>query len=102
MALGRQWERQSEMSVTWAELPRAPRHAFFDQLQSVLLAAGFDTLVEVQCAPLPGSIPRVDTVRSGYALAGTGILTFHFGKICRLDVGAFYGNIQQHQTLARA
>jgi len=50
MALGRQRERQSEMLVTWADLPRSPGHAFYDRLQAELLAAGFDGFVEEQCA----------------------------------------------------
>ena len=39
------------MLVTWAELPRSPGHAFYDELQAVLLAAGFDGFVEGACAP---------------------------------------------------
>ena len=52
MALGRQQARQTELLVTWAELPRSPGHAFYDTLQSVLLAADFDGFVEGRCAPL--------------------------------------------------
>ena len=51
MALGRQGDRQSELLVTWAEMPRSPGHAFYDQLQSELLSAEFDGFVEGQCAP---------------------------------------------------
>jgi transposase len=51
MALGRQGERQSELMVGWAELPRSPGHAFYDRLQAVLVAAGFDGFAETQCAP---------------------------------------------------
>jgi hypothetical protein len=56
MALGRQRARQTEMLVTWAELPRSPGHAFYDKLQSVLIASGFDGFVEGTCAPfyVPG------------------------------------------------
>src|SRR4029453_15539078 len=50
MALGRQRERQSDMLVSWAELPRSPGHVFYDKLQAVLIAAGFDRFVETQCA----------------------------------------------------
>ena len=52
MALGRQRERQIDMMVSWAELPRSPGHAFYDTLQGVLVAAGFDGFVEGACAPL--------------------------------------------------
>jgi transposase len=51
MALGRQGERQSELMVGWAELPRSPGHAFYDRLQAVLIAAGFDGFAEARCAP---------------------------------------------------
>jgi hypothetical protein len=50
MALGRQRERQAEMLVSWAEMPRSPGHVFYDKLQAVLIAAGFDRLVEAECA----------------------------------------------------
>jgi transposase len=51
MALGRQKERQAELMVGWAELPRSPGHAFYDRLQAVLIAAGFDGFAERACAP---------------------------------------------------
>jgi hypothetical protein len=43
MALGRQRARQADMLVARMELPRSPGHAFYDKLQTVLIAAGFDT-----------------------------------------------------------
>src|SRR6186713_1219871 len=51
MALGRQGERQTNLMVGWAELPRSPGHAFYDRLQAVLIEAGFDGFAETQCAP---------------------------------------------------
>ena len=51
MALGRQGERQAELMVGWAELPRSPGHAFYDRLQAVLVGAGFDRFAEEACAP---------------------------------------------------
>ena len=51
MALGRQGERQTDLVVGWAELPRSPGHAFYDRLQAVLIEAGFDGFAEAQCAP---------------------------------------------------
>src|ERR671913_70396 len=51
MALGRQKERQTELMVGWAELPRSPGHAFYDRLQAVLIDAGFDGFAEARCAP---------------------------------------------------
>ncbi len=50
MALGRQGERQTDLMIGWAELPRSPGHAFYDRLQAVLIEAGFDGFAEQQCA----------------------------------------------------
>jgi transposase len=51
MALGRQGERQADLMVGWAELPRSPGHAFYDRLQEVLVGAGLDRFAEGECAP---------------------------------------------------
>src|SRR5215213_11128743 len=51
MTLGRQGERQTELMVGWAELPRSPGHAFHDRLQAVLVEAGFDRFAEKECGP---------------------------------------------------
>src|SRR4051812_20559799 len=51
MALGRQGERQADLMIGWAELPRSPGHAFYDRLQTILVGAGFDGFAETQCAP---------------------------------------------------
>lgn len=51
MALGRQGERQSELMVTWREIPRSPGHVFYDRLQQVLIGAGFDAFAETACKP---------------------------------------------------
>src|SRR4051794_24295014 len=51
MALGRQGERQADLMLGWAGLPRSPGHAFDDRLQAVLVAAGFDRFAEEACAP---------------------------------------------------
>jgi transposase len=51
MALGRQGERQTDLMIGWAELPRSPGHAFYDRLQAVLVGAGFDGFAESACAP---------------------------------------------------
>src|SRR3954449_12963112 len=50
MGLGRQRERQADMMVTWAEMPRSPGHAFYDRLQAELIAGGFDGFAEGLCA----------------------------------------------------
>jgi transposase len=41
MSLGRQRERQADMLVSWAEIPRSPGHVFYYKLQA---------FVETQCA----------------------------------------------------
>src|SRR5436305_4255704 len=51
MALGRQGERQTDLMVGWAELPRSPGHAFHDRRQAVLVEARFDRFAEGECAP---------------------------------------------------
>jgi transposase len=51
MALGRQGERQADLMLSWAELPRSPGHAFYDRLQAILVGAGFDGFAEGECAP---------------------------------------------------
>src|SRR5213080_1054538 len=51
MAMGRESDRQSDLMVTWAEMPRSPGHVFYDRLQEVLIAGGFDLFVETVCRP---------------------------------------------------
>ena len=51
MALGRQGDQQTELMVTWREMPRSPGHVFYDRLQKVLIEAGFDAFAEATCKP---------------------------------------------------
>jgi transposase len=51
MAMGRESDRQGDLIVTWAEMPRSPGHVFYDRLQEVLIAGGFDGFVETACQP---------------------------------------------------
>ena len=51
MAMGREGEGQSDLVMTWAEMPRSPGHAFYDRLQNLLAEAGFDAFVETTCRP---------------------------------------------------
>src|SRR5580700_4747650 len=51
MAMGREGNRQDDLMVTWAEMPRSPGHVFYDRLQEVLIAGGFDLFVETACQP---------------------------------------------------
>src|SRR5215218_5543751 len=47
--MGRQGDRQGDLMVAWAEMPRSPGHVFYDRLQQVLVGAGFDSFVEDVC-----------------------------------------------------
>jgi transposase len=51
MAMRRETGTQGDLVVGWAELPRSPGHAFYDELQKVLLDADFDVFVENACKP---------------------------------------------------
>jgi hypothetical protein len=51
MAMRRESDVQTDLMVTWAEMPRSPGHAFYDKLQAVLTEAGFDGFVEDICKP---------------------------------------------------
>ncbi len=48
MAMGHQKDRQGDLMVGWAEMPRSPGHVFYDRLQSVLIEGGF---AEATCKP---------------------------------------------------
>ncbi len=49
MAMGLQKDRQGDLMVGWAEMPRAPGHVFYDRLQSVLIEGGFDGFAAAAC-----------------------------------------------------
>ena len=51
MAMGRESDRQDDLMVSWAEMPRSPGHVFYDRLQELLIACGFDGFVETACQP---------------------------------------------------
>ena len=51
MAMGQQKDRQGDLMVGWAEMPRSPGHVFYDRLQSVLVEADFDGFAEALCKP---------------------------------------------------
>jgi len=51
MTMGRESDRQGDLMVSWAEMPRSPGHVFYDRLQEVLIAGGFDLFVETACQP---------------------------------------------------
>jgi len=51
MAMRREGEVQSDLVVSWAEMPRSPGHVFYDKLQNLMTEAGFDAFVETSCKP---------------------------------------------------
>ena len=51
MAMGQQKDRQGDLMVGWAEMPRSPGHVFYDRLQSVLIEGDFDGFAEATCKP---------------------------------------------------
>jgi len=51
MAMGRREAGQASMWVLTQDLARSPGHAFYDKLNEVLDAGGFDRFVEELCAP---------------------------------------------------
>jgi transposase len=65
MSLGRQAGRQSDLLLSWDELPRSSGHPFYDRLQEVLLTAGFDRFVENLRALLFLFAPRTAIAAAG-------------------------------------
>lgn len=81
MVLGRQKERQGELMVGWAELPRSPGYAFYDRLQAILVEAGFDRRGGMRRAWLRGR----ENLHKRYLVHIAG---YNLGLIMRLLVGA--------------
>jgi transposase len=58
MAMGKKKRRQESLWVSTAELPTSPGHPFYQKLNAVLDAAGFDAFAEKECqrfyAPVMG------------------------------------------------
>src|SRR5947207_3119301 len=63
--MGRQEDRQGDLMVMWSEMPRSPGHVFYDRLQEVLLAAGFDGFVEDACRAFYGKTCGAPSVPPG-------------------------------------
>jgi len=85
MALGRQGERQTELMVGWAELPRSPGHAFYDRLQTILVEAGFDGFAEEACAP--------------YYASGRGRPSLPPGRYFRMHLVGYFEGIASERGL---
>ena len=85
MALGRQGERQADLMIGWAELPRSPGHAFYDRLQAVLVGAGFDRFAETECEP--------------YYAAGRGRPSLPPGRYFRMHLVGYFEGIDSERGL---
>ena len=85
MALGRQGERQADLMIGWAELPRSPGHAFYDRLQAVLVRAGFDRFAEKACEP--------------YYAAGRGRPSIPPGRYFRMHLVGYFEGIDSERGL---
>jgi hypothetical protein len=74
MAMGREGDRQGDLIVSWAEMPRSPGHVFYDRLQEVLISSGFDRFVETTCqryyAPKMGAGAVEEAAVSALAAGG--------------------------------
>jgi len=49
--MGRESDRRSDLMVSWPAMPRSPGHIFYDRLQEVLIAGGFDLFAQTACQP---------------------------------------------------
>src|SRR4051794_7370268 len=85
MALGRQKERQADLTVGWAELPRSPGHAFHDRLQAILVGSGFDGFAEKECAP--------------YYASGRGRPSLPPGRYFRMHLVGYFEGIESERGL---
>ena len=87
MALGRQGDRQVDLMVSWAEMPRSPGHVFYDQLQEVLVDAGFDAFAEDLCEP--------------YYAPGIGRPGIPPGRYFRMHLVGYFEGLDSERALER-
>src|SRR5678816_266684 len=86
MAMGREGDRQGDLIVTWAEMPRSPGHVFYDRLQEVLIAGGFDPFVERACQPYYAPKMGAPSVPPGryFRMHMVGLSLIHISEPTRL------------------
>ena len=85
MAIGRQGNRQGDLVMTWAEVPRSPGHVFYDRVQLVLVAADFDGFVEASCKP--------------HYVAGDGAPSIPPGRYFRMHIVSYLEGIASERGL---
>ena len=51
MSLGRSKEQQRSMWLAYDQIPKSQGHVFYEQLQKILRQGGFDSFLEILCAP---------------------------------------------------
>ncbi len=83
--MGQQKDRQGDLMVSWSEMPRSPGHVFYDCLQSVLIAGGFDGFAEAACQP--------------YYAARMGAPSVPPGRYFRYPVWSKYSNALNYRGL---
>ena len=87
MTMGQQKDRQGDLMVGWAEMPRSPGHVFYDRLQSVLIEGGFDGFAEAAC-------------RSYYA-ARLGAPSVPPGRYFRMHLVGYFEGIDSERGLEK-
>ena len=97
MAMGQQKDRQGDLMVGWAEMPRSPGHVFYDRLQSVLIEGGFDAFARRAAGPItrpgwarPRCRPGAISACTWWATsrASTQTIPCRFGSSCGLRTGS--------------
>jgi transposase len=85
MALGKRAGVGQAMWVATADLPQSPGHAFYEQLNLILEAAGFDRYVEERCAP--------------YYAAGIGRPGIAPGIFFRMMLVGYFENLESQREI---
>src|SRR5713101_2868882 len=86
MAMGKKKKRQETLWVATSDLPASPGHPFYQRLNQILEARGFDSFVEGQC-------------RSFYA-AGLGRPSLPPGRYFRLMLLGYFEGLGSERGMA--
>ena len=77
MTMGQQKDRQGDLMVGWAEMPRSPGHVFYDRLRSVLIEGGFDGCFSYLRSVCRGGLSVLLRGQAGGAFGAAGALFPH-------------------------